>query len=86
MLLADIFTGRLKDQIPVAVGHLNEALNFNDSKCRLRTLDLSDNAFGPNGAVAVEPFLNSKCCLKLVSVGLVNHFDTDFSLKALFVP
>lgn len=69
LLLSDIFTGRLKDEIPRSIQLLNDALNFNESKCRLRTLDLSDNAFGPNGAVAVEPFLNSKCCMKLVSLG-----------------
>lgn len=66
LLLADIFTGRLKDEIPVAIQHLNDALNLGEG-CRLRTLDLSDNAFGPNGAKAVEPWLRTKCCLKLVN-------------------
>ena len=64
LLFADIFTGRLKDEIPKAVEYFNHALN--KSQCRIRTLDLSDNAFGPNGAVAVEPWLNSPCCLKMV--------------------
>jgi Ran GTPase-activating protein 1 len=67
LLLADIFTGRLKDEIPVAIQHLNDALNLGEG-CRLRTLDLSDNAFGPNGAKAVEPWLRTKCCLKLVII------------------
>ena len=42
-------------------------------KARIRTLDLSDNAFGPNGAVAVEPWLNSPCCLKLQILRLNNN-------------
>ena len=67
LLLSDIFTGRLKDEIPKAIQFLNNALNYEGTNTRIRTLDLSDNAFGPNGAVAVEPFLNSKACLKLVS-------------------
>merc|ERR1719204_2190057 len=71
LLFADIFTGRLKDEIPKAVGSFNHALNV--AQARIRTLDLSDNAFGPNGAVAVEPWLNSPCCLKLQVLRLNNN-------------
>ena len=76
LLFADIFTGRLKDEIPKAVEFFNNSLNGANAK--IITLDLSDNAFGPNGAVAVEPWLNSNCCitlqvLKLNNTGLGVH-------------
>lgn len=41
---SDMFTGRLKDEIPKVIDSLGEALS--SSQCRLTTLDLSDNAFG----------------------------------------
>lgn len=41
---SDMFTGRLKDEIPLVLDALGEALTA--SGCRLTTLDLSDNAFG----------------------------------------
>ena len=42
-----MFTGRLKDEIPVALDAIVDALL---DKKKLRKLDLSDNAFGPAGA------------------------------------
>ena len=54
----------------------NQKFSYNSKssqKARIRTLDLSDNAFGPNGAVAVEPWLNSPCCLKLQILRLNNN-------------
>ncbi|KAL2917241.1 Ran GAP Rna1 [Polyrhizophydium stewartii] len=44
---SDMFTGRLKDEIPLALEAFAEA--FEDKK-HLVDLDLSDNAFGPAGA------------------------------------
>ncbi|RCH87254.1 hypothetical protein CU098_001311, partial [Rhizopus stolonifer] len=45
-LLSDIFTGRLLDEIPLALKALCDAFEQVD----LLELDLSDNAFGPAGA------------------------------------
>lgn len=47
VLFADMFTGRLKDEIPLALDAIVEAL---EDKKKLVKLDLSDNAFGPAGA------------------------------------
>ena len=46
-ILSDMFTGRLKDEIPLALDALVDALL---NKKHLVELDLSDNAFGPAGA------------------------------------
>ncbi|KAI8880632.1 RNI-like protein [Backusella circina FSU 941] len=56
-LLSDIFTGRLLDEIPLALKSLCDAFEQVD----LLELDLSDNAFGPAGAKPLIDFLsNSK--------------------------
>ena len=53
--LADIFTGRLREEIPLALTHLLHAL----LKCPLlHTIDLSDNAFGPTAQQPLITFFS----------------------------
>ncbi|KAJ3201515.1 hypothetical protein HDU82_008065 [Entophlyctis luteolus] len=49
--LSDIFTGRLKDEIPLALDAFVDALV---DKENLELIDLCDNAFGPAGAAPVR--------------------------------
>ena len=65
--LADIFTGRLKEEIPLCLDSLSSVL------LGVRYLDLSDNAFGPHGAIPVAKFLpqlRNLQTLKLHNCGL----------------
>jgi Ran GTPase-activating protein 1 len=59
--LSDGFTGRLKDQVPKAMGIFGEALK---DKPNLVYLNVSDNALGPPGAQALVSFLSSAVSLK----------------------
>ncbi|KAJ3416295.1 hypothetical protein HDV05_002235 [Chytridiales sp. JEL 0842] len=52
--LSDMFTGRLKEEIPLALEAFVDALV---DKVHLRVLDLSDNAFGPAGAEPLRRLL-----------------------------
>lgn len=53
---SDMFTGRLKDDVPRSL----EALGRLMQQCpSLESLNLSDNAFGPAGATAISPFLKN---------------------------
>ena len=58
------------EEIPPALFHLAQGLT--DSGARIRKLDLSDNAFGPNGARGVRPILESLACLELEEILLNN--------------
>ncbi|KAI9178887.1 Ran GAP Rna1 [Blastocladiella emersonii ATCC 22665] len=51
---SDMFTGRLKSEIPDCLTALTEVL----IPLNVHTLDLSDNAFGPAGANPLVPFLS----------------------------
>ena len=54
--MADIFTGRLREEIPAALEALLPALQT----CRnLRTVNLCDNAFGPTAASPLEAFFTA---------------------------
>ncbi|KAI9349714.1 putative Ran GTPase activator [Obelidium mucronatum] len=68
--LSDIFTGRLKDEIPQALDAFVDA--FVDKKS-LQVIDLSDNAFGPVGAAPIRRLFienRSITTLKLNNNGL----------------
>ncbi|ORY41618.1 RNI-like protein [Rhizoclosmatium globosum] len=68
--LSDIFTGRLKDEIPLALDAFVDA--FVDKKS-LQVIDLSDNAFGPAGAAPIRRLFienRSITTLKLNNNGL----------------
>uniref|UniRef100_A0A4W5PLL6 Ran GTPase activating protein 1 n=1 Tax=Hucho hucho TaxID=62062 RepID=A0A4W5PLL6_9TELE len=54
---SDMFTGRLRSEIPPALNSLGAALMT--AGARLTVLDLSDNAFGPDGVKGIEKLLKS---------------------------
>lgn len=62
---ADIFTGRLRPEIPPALVALLDAVKHAP---KLHTLDLSDNAFGPAGAEPLSNFLAKSSSLRVFRV------------------
>jgi len=70
-LLKDLFTGRLKTEIPDALKHLTNGILKANAK--LEELDLSDNAFGPIGMKALVDFLGSESCSELKVLKLNNN-------------
>uniref|UniRef100_A0A8B9GYZ5 Ran GTPase-activating protein 1 n=1 Tax=Astyanax mexicanus TaxID=7994 RepID=A0A8B9GYZ5_ASTMX len=67
---SDMFTGRLRSEIPPALKSLGSALIT--SGARLTELDLSDNAFGPDGVKGIETLLKSPVCHTLKELRLNN--------------
>ncbi|RWS08163.1 ran GTPase-activating protein 1-like protein [Dinothrombium tinctorium] len=67
----DLFTGRLKTEIPDAIRYLTAGITLANAK--LVELDLSDNAFGPIGVKALLPFLQSDSCQALRELRLNNN-------------
>uniref|UniRef100_A0A674I7Q9 Ran GTPase-activating protein 1 n=1 Tax=Terrapene triunguis TaxID=2587831 RepID=A0A674I7Q9_9SAUR len=67
---SDMFTGRLRSEIPFALTALGEALITAGSQ--LVELDLSDNAFGPDGVRGFEALLKSPACFTLQELKLNN--------------
>ncbi|KAJ7984756.1 hypothetical protein DPEC_G00358070 [Dallia pectoralis] len=67
---SDMFTGRLRSEIPSALRSLGSALML--AGARLTELDLSDNAFGPDGVKSIEPLLKSSACHSLRELRLNN--------------
>ncbi|XP_017779037.1 PREDICTED: ran GTPase-activating protein 1-like [Nicrophorus vespilloides] len=70
-LWKDLFTGRMKDEIPICLEHLGNGLVA--SSARLTELDLSDNAFGPIGVKGLASLLRSSCCFALQELRLNNN-------------
>ncbi|VDK53905.1 unnamed protein product [Gongylonema pulchrum] len=70
-LWSDIFTGRLKEEIPPILRSLCDAMIR--SGTALVELDLSDNAFGPIGAEGIEKFLESPSAYSLEVLKLNNN-------------
>ncbi|CAB0034680.1 unnamed protein product [Trichogramma brassicae] len=70
-LWKDLFTGRMKDEIPVALEHLGRGLCA--AKTQLVELDLSDNAFGPIGVKGLASLLSSSPCYTLQQLRLNNN-------------
>ncbi|XP_056011418.1 ran GTPase-activating protein 1-like [Ostrea edulis] len=68
---SDMFTGRLKTEIPQALEFLGAAIM--KAGAGLVTLDLSDNAFGPNGVVGLVNLLKSSSCYTLQELRLNNN-------------
>jgi len=71
VLFNNLFTGRLKTEIPEAILFLSSGIML--SNARLQTLDLSDNAIGPVGMPSLLPFLESESCLTLEILRLNNN-------------
>uniref|UniRef100_A0A8C7NRE7 Ran GTPase-activating protein 1 n=1 Tax=Oncorhynchus mykiss TaxID=8022 RepID=A0A8C7NRE7_ONCMY len=67
---SDMFTGRLRSEIPPALNSLGAALMT--AGARLTVLDLSDNAFGPDGVKGIEKLLKSTACHTLQELRLNN--------------
>ncbi|KAK9530704.1 hypothetical protein VZT92_012192 [Zoarces viviparus] len=67
---SDMFTGRLRSEIPTALRSLGGALM--SAGARLTELDLSDNAFGPDGVKGIEQLLKSPSCHTLQELRLNN--------------
>ncbi|TRY77537.1 hypothetical protein DNTS_028249 [Danionella cerebrum] len=67
---SDLFTGRLRSEIPPSLKSLGNALMA--SGARLTQLDLSDNAFGPDGVKGIEGLLKSSVCYTLHELRLNN--------------
>ncbi|XP_029160503.1 ran GTPase-activating protein 1 [Nylanderia fulva] len=70
-LWKDMFTGRLKTEIPKALEYLGTALCTAGSW--LTELDLSDNAFGPIGIQGLANLLTSSPCYTLQELRLNNN-------------
>ena len=70
-LWKDMFTGRLKTEIPPALKHLGDAIM--GSGAHLVELDLSDNAFGPIGIDAVAALLESPSAYTLQELKFNNQ-------------
>jgi Ran GTPase-activating protein 1 len=66
--LSDCFTGRLKEEVPVAIEAFSRALL---GLPHLTSVDFSDNAFGPVGAQAVSSFLSQ--CSSLEELKISNN-------------
>eukprot|EP00158_Paraphelidium_tribonemae_P005453 Partr_v1_DN27349_c1_g1_i1_m46303 putative RAN GTPase activating protein 1 len=62
---SDIFTGRLRSEIPLCLEAFTAALK---DKLHLEELDLSDNAFGPDGLRPVVPLISALCSLRILRV------------------
>ncbi|XP_051858799.1 ran GTPase-activating protein isoform X4 [Drosophila albomicans] len=69
-LWKNLFTRRLKSEIPLALQHLGAGLIAAGAK--LTVLDLSDNALGPNGMRGLEEFLRSPVLYSLQELYLNN--------------
>lgn len=67
---SDMFTGRLRSEIPTALRSLGSAVMC--AGARLTELDLSDNAFGPDGVKGIEQLLKSPSCHSLRELKLNN--------------
>ncbi|XP_060535772.1 ran GTPase-activating protein 1 [Cylas formicarius] len=70
-LWKDMFTGRMKTEIPKALQHLGDGLV--KAGARLTELDLSDNAFGPIGVEGLASLLRSPTCYALQELRLNNN-------------
>ncbi|XP_048467031.1 ran GTPase-activating protein 1-like [Rhincodon typus] len=66
----DMFTGRLHCEIPPALKSLGEAIIL--AGAELTELDLSDNAFGPDGIQSCRDLLRNRSCFTLKELRLNN--------------
>lgn len=67
-VFSDMFTGRLRSEIPSCVTYFVDALLKN--KPKLRVVDFSDNAFGPDGVRPLVPLISQ--CITLEEIRLNN--------------
>ncbi|ETN60475.1 ran gtpase-activating protein [Anopheles darlingi] len=69
-LWKDLFTGRMKEEIPIALKALGQGMIT--AGAQLTVLDCSDNALGPNGMVGLVDLLKSATCYSLKELKLNN--------------
>ncbi|XP_053695339.1 ran GTPase-activating protein [Sabethes cyaneus] len=69
-LWKDLFTGRMKTEIPIALKALGRGMNV--AGAQLTVLDCSDNALGPNGMTGLVDLLQSSTCFTLQELKLNN--------------
>uniref|UniRef100_A0A182PCP0 Uncharacterized protein n=1 Tax=Anopheles epiroticus TaxID=199890 RepID=A0A182PCP0_9DIPT len=69
-LWKDLFTGRMKEEIPIALKALGQGMIT--AGAQLTVLDCSDNALGPNGMVGLVDLLKSTACYTLEQLKLNN--------------
>ncbi|XP_053674991.1 ran GTPase-activating protein [Anopheles nili] len=69
-LWQDLFTGRMKEEIPLALKALGQGMIT--AGAQLTVLDCSDNALGPNGMVGLVDLLKSTTCFTLQELKLNN--------------
>ncbi|XP_014281294.1 ran GTPase-activating protein 1 isoform X2 [Halyomorpha halys] len=69
-LWKDMFTGRMKNEIPTALKALGKGLIT--AKAQLEVLDLSDNASGPIGVEGIIDLIKSPTCYTLKELKLNN--------------
>lgn len=69
-LWKDMFTGRMKTEIPPALIDLSKGIML--ANARLTVLDLSDNALGPNGMTGLVDLIKSSSCFSLQELRLMN--------------
>jgi Ran GTPase-activating protein 1 len=69
-LFKDLFTGRMKDEIPAALEAMGEGMRFAHAK--LTVFDCSDNALGPNGMKGLVELFRSSTCYTLQELRLNN--------------
>lgn len=62
-LFKDLFTGRMKTEIPIALKSLGAGMI--SAGAHLTVLDCSDNALGPNGMVGLVDLIKSSACYSL---------------------
>lgn len=69
-LWKDMFTGRMKTEIPPALIDLSKGIMV--ANACLTVLDLSDNALGPNGMTGLVDLIKSSSCFSLQEIRLMN--------------
>ncbi|CAL8126492.1 unnamed protein product [Orchesella dallaii] len=70
-LWKDLFTGRLKNEIPQAFNYLFAGVDL--AGASIQRLDLSDNAIGPVGMVGLAPFFKTTSSYSLKELILNNN-------------
>lgn len=66
----DLFTGRMKTEIPPALIDLSKGIMA--ANAQLTVLDLGDNALGPNGMTGLVDLIKSPSCYALQELRLMN--------------
>ncbi|XP_076802519.1 ran GTPase-activating protein 1-like [Clavelina lepadiformis] len=70
-LWSDMFTGRLRSEIPKSLRCLGDAII--EANAHLVEIDLSDNAFGPDGVKACIELLKSRCAYTIQELRFNNN-------------